>query len=254
MTQIDTLYEKVNNETTKSYELKHEKLTKEENELKEKLQNEVTKVKEKLEISLNKVNELIKACEKIKKGMKNIQKEETKMIKKLTYVSKINKNKKEMSSLFSELMRNIKISFVEKENNIKYEEYFFNGIPVPKNVEFQEIGSNSFRIIWKIDDINIINIDRKEIKYRVEMRKENSNEKYVQIYEGNDNNCVADNLTKNTNYEIRICSFYKDITSNWTETQKIKIKELDTVILKNLEKKMNFQEKYMNGVDIKVWN
>ncbi len=67
ITQIDTLYEKVNNETTKSYELKHEKLTKEENELKEKLQNEVTKVKEKLEVSLSKVNELIKACEKIKK-------------------------------------------------------------------------------------------------------------------------------------------------------------------------------------------
>ena len=34
MKEIDSLYEKVNKETTKSYELKHEKLTKEENDLK----------------------------------------------------------------------------------------------------------------------------------------------------------------------------------------------------------------------------
>ena len=48
------------------------------------------------------------------------------MLKKLTYVSKINKNKKEMEKLFYSYMRNIKISFEEKENKIKYEEYFFN--------------------------------------------------------------------------------------------------------------------------------
>ena len=59
-----------------------------------------------------------------------------------------------MNSLFSELIGNIKISFIEKEKNIKYEEYYFNGIQIPKNIEFQEIGSTSFKIIWKIDDIN----------------------------------------------------------------------------------------------------
>ena len=39
ITKIDTLYDQVNKETTKSFELKHEELIKEENELKEKLQN-----------------------------------------------------------------------------------------------------------------------------------------------------------------------------------------------------------------------
>jgi len=48
------------------------------------------------------------------------------MIKMLTYVSKINKNDKEMKKLYDTCMRNIKISFEEKENKIKYEEYFFN--------------------------------------------------------------------------------------------------------------------------------
>ena len=125
------------------------------------------------------------------------------MIKTLTYFSKINKNKREMNSLFSELMRNIKIYFIEKESNIKYEEYYFNVIPFPKKIEFLEIGS-SFKIIWKIDDINILNIDNKQIKYKVEIRKENNNEKYEQIYEGNENNYLVENLNKNTNYALFI--------------------------------------------------
>ena len=47
------------------------------------------------------------------------------MLKILTYISKINKNEKEMKKLYDTCMRNIKISF-EEENKIKYEEYFFN--------------------------------------------------------------------------------------------------------------------------------
>ena len=48
------------------------------------------------------------------------------MLKILTYVSKINKNEKEIKKLNYTSMRNIKINFDEKENKIKYEEYFFN--------------------------------------------------------------------------------------------------------------------------------
>ena len=48
------------------------------------------------------------------------------MIKILTYVSKINKNEKEIKKLNNTSMRNIKITFEEKENKVKYKEYFFN--------------------------------------------------------------------------------------------------------------------------------
>jgi len=44
------------------------------------------------------------------------------MLKILTYASKINKNEKDMEKL-NNSMRNIKISFEEKENKVKYEEY-----------------------------------------------------------------------------------------------------------------------------------
>ena len=243
ISKVDNLYEKVNKETTMSYELKHEKLLKEEKDLKEKLQNEVTKVKEKLEKSLSEVNNIIKICEKINKGIKILEKEDKNMVKTLAYISKINKSQKEMKVLFSELMRNIKISFVEEESNIKCEEYFFNGIQTPKDIEFKEIGSNSFKIFWKIDDINILNINKNQINFRVEIKKENSNEKFVQIYEGNNNNCLADKLNKNTNYEIRICSVYNDLISNWTEIKKVKTKDYISIILNESQRENEFLQK-----------
>ena len=241
--EIDKLYEKVKNETTQSFLKKHEKLTKEEYDLKDKLGNEVTKVKEQLEKYLSETNKLIKISEKINKGIKNLQKEELNMTKTLSYVSKINKNKTEMKVLFQELMKNLKISFKEEESNIQYEDYYFNGIQTPKDIEFKDISSTSFKIFWKIDDINLLNIDKKQIKFKVELRKENSNEKFTKIYEGSNNNCLAENLDKNTNYEIKICSIYNDIISNWTKLEKIKTKDFDSIILRESNRENEFLEK-----------
>ena len=72
----------------------------EEKNLKEKLQNEVTKTKEKLENLLSESNYIIKTNEKLDKGIKILEKEEDKnMVKILSYISKINKNKKEIKQL-----------------------------------------------------------------------------------------------------------------------------------------------------------
>ena len=196
MTEIDKAYDKVNNETSKAFELKRDKLKKEEDDLKEKLKTEVTKIKEKLEISLTHVNNLSKMSEKIVKGIKSLENEEKNMIKTLSYVSKINKNQKEMKDLFQELMKNLKITFIEDQNTIKYEEYYFNGIPIPKDIEFKEIESTSFKVYWKIDDIITKNFDKNELKYRIEIRKENSNDKYIQYNSENNTNYLINNLEK----------------------------------------------------------
>ena len=165
------------------------------------------------------------------------------MIKTLSYLSKINKNQKEIGKIFQQLMKNMKITYIENESQIKYEEYYFNGIPIPNNIEFKDIGTNSFQINWKIDNINILNIDKNEIKYRIEIRKENMKEKFIQIYEGNEYNYIVNNLNKNTNYEIRICSLYKDIISEWTKIYKIKTKNFDSLILNNVEKGDEYLQK-----------
>jgi len=243
MAEIDKAYEKVNNETSKAFELKRDKLKKEEDDLKEKLKTEVTKIKEKLEISLTHVNNLSKISEKIVKGIKSLENEEKNMIKTLSYVSKINKNQKEMKDLFQELMKNLKITFIEDQNTIKYEEYYFNGIPIPKDIEFKEIESTSFKVCWKIDDIITKNFDKNELKYRIEIRKENSNDKYIQYNSENNTNYLINNLEKMTNYEVRICSIYKDVTDNWTQLFKIKTSNIDSFILNESEKKEEFLNK-----------
>ena len=246
--EIDTLYEKVNSEVTNSYLAKHEKLTKEENDLKEKLQNEVTKVKEKLENFLSKSNDQIKMSEKINKGIKIIEKEnqeQKNMIKILSYITKINKTQKEMKVLFQELMRNIKIAFNEENSSIKFDEYYFNGVPSPKDIEFKDITFCSVNINWKIDSLNILNVDNKQIKYMVEMRKKNK--KFIKIYEGNNNNDKVDKLKTNTNSEFRIRSLYNDIIGSWTEIHKVKTDdfECDSVILLESKRKKEFYQKIL---------
>jgi len=184
-----------------------------------------------LEEYLSFSNNIIKNIERINKGIKILEKQEKNMLKILTYVSKINKNEKEIKKLNNTLMRNIKIYFEEKENKIKYVEYFFNGIPSPKDIEFKDIESNSIKAYWKIDDINLLNIDKNKIKFKIEIRKENSDDNFKKIYEGNEMNYLINNLDSNTNYEIRICSIYNDINSNYSEIMKVKTNEYISLIL-----------------------
>ena len=124
-------------------------------------------------------HKIIKDIERINKGIKTLGKEEKSMLKKLAYISKINKNKKEIAKLFGTCMKNIKINFEEKENKVKYKENLFNGIPFPKDIEFKEIDINSLKVNWKIDDINILNIDKNKIKFKFEIKKDNSNDNFI---------------------------------------------------------------------------
>ena len=130
--KINISYEKVDKEVSKFFELKHEQLLKEEKDMKDKLQTEVTKIKSQLEEYLSFANELIRNYNRIKKGIEALNKENKEenhrinIIKNLTYISKINKNMKEMDKITKILMKNLKINFIE--DNIKYEEYFFHGI------------------------------------------------------------------------------------------------------------------------------
>ena len=182
--------------------------------------------------------------------MQKFEKEEQKMIKKLNYISKINKNQKEMKSLFQQKMKNIKISFDEKENNIMFKEYIFNGLQAPKDVKFRDINHDSFKVLWKIDDIKKNDIDNKQIKFKVEFKKEDDN-KFISAYEVSDNYCIIKNLDEETNYEIRICSLYNNIMSVWTKTYKIKTEFLDSIILNKNEKKKEYINKILEWTGLK---
>ena len=126
----------------------------------------------------------------------------------MSYITKINKIEKEMNNIFNELMRNIKILYNKEKNIIKYEEYYFNGIPKPNNIKFKDISIDNLTIEWKIDNLNINNFEYKNIKYEVEMRKENKI--FKKIYEGNNNNYKINNLKPNKNCEFRIRTIYNN--------------------------------------------
>ena len=243
--KIDKSYEKINNEVTKSYELKHEKLTKEENELKDKLKNEVTKAKENLEINLSDINEEIRFFERIIKGIKKFQEEENQILKILNYISKINKNKIE---ILQQLMKNLCISF--KDEKIEYKYYYFNGLPIPKDIKIYYLSNNSFKISWEIDEIDIINVEKKQLKYGIEMKKENN--EFISVYENKDNFCIIKNLDYETNYEIRICSIYNNNKSSFSQIYKIKTDFIDSNILGKNEKRKEYLSKILEWTGFKT--
>ena len=230
---------------TKSFAIKHEKLLNEENNMKEDLQLEVTKIKEKLEIFLTETNEGIRIGNKIKKGIDKLQKEkENNIIKVIAYISKLNKSQKKMNNLFKELIKNTNINFLEKENKIKYEDYYFNGIQIPKNIEVNNIGNFNVDVTWKIDEIKIENLNNNDTKFRVEIKKENPDDKFIQVYEGMNKNYKISNLESDTNYQIRINCINNNLIGNWSEVIKFKtFDNFDSIILKESGRKEEFLSK-----------
>ena len=240
-------------EIKKLFELKYEKLIKEEKEIIDKLNNEVTKIKEKLEENLSLSNTLIRNYEKINKGIQILNKDEQNkninLIKSLTYISKLNKHKIEMNDISRKVMKNLKLDFID--DNIKYEEYYFNGLSIPKDIKISDIKVNSCNISWKIDDINILNIDKKKIKYKIEIKKENEN--FISIYEDNNMNYNINKLDSNTNYEIRICTIYNNIYSNYSDI--LKFSTIDSILLTETKKGdecLNKIYEWTGGKDIEL--
>ena len=239
--EINKLYDKTIEDLTNYYKRRKEELEKEELKLKERLDNEVTKIKGKLEIFLEKTKNELQLNERINKGIKSIENNEKNMLKILCYVSTINKNKKGFNSLFQELMQSIKPSFNEEKNEINFNEYYFNGVPIPKDIQHKDItfiDYNNVELSWKIDDLK--NLDKNKIKYRIQLKKEN--EEFKQIYEGEKNEFNINNLKNNIKYEIRICSIYNGINGFWSENYEI-ITNIASNILSNSNNKNEYLQK-----------
>ena len=240
--KINKNYDEIFNEVSKAYEKLHEKLINEENNLKEKLQNEVTKIKEKLENFLSKNIQILKNYEKIQKGIKKIEKEEKNINKILSYVSKINKTEKETKFIFQELIKNLKISFQEEQKSIIYDEYYFNGLPIPQDIIFTDITDESFKISWKVQNLKMMDIKIENIKYKVELKKDGENEIFQQVYLDNNNNCLINNLETKTKYKIRICCIYNDLEGKWSENKEIQT-ALSSIILNESKRENEFVNK-----------
>ena len=172
------------------------------------------------------------------------------MLQILSYISKINASKKSMNQLQQELIKSIKFNYEEEKSKINYEEIYINGMLIPKNIEFKDINKTSLNICWIVDEINLINIDKNQIKYKVEMRKKNENA-FKEVYQGKETNCLINNLSPKTIYEFRICSFYDDVIGEWTQIQEIETKSIDSLILKESKKDKEFLEEICKWCECK---
>ena len=144
--------------------------------------------------------------------------------------------------MVNQLIQNLKISFEKKQKNVTYEKYFFN-IPIPKEIKFNDISSDSFKLEWKLDKLD--KLDKNKIKYKVALREvnENINEKYKQIYFDTNKDCLIANLKNNTKYEIKICCIYNSIEGEWSEIHSFKTDGVDSIILKEIKRRKELLEK-----------
>ena len=221
---INIVYDSTYSNLVNSFKLKHQQLLQQENNLKEKLQNEVTKIKEDLENNLSQINSLKNISNRINKGFETYKNS----ITKLNYISKINMVKKLYDNILIKSIKSIEFSYKEEKNDIIFNEYYFNGICPPSNIEFTDISLSNLKITWKNECINYKNIKNvNEIKYILEMKE--PEREYHKLYEGNNNYYEFINISLKDNYEFRLCSLYNDLISPWSKVEKFNLGEMNNL-------------------------
>jgi len=260
--KINKQFIKTVDELNNSYEEKISKIMKQKSDLEEKLKTEVTKSLEQLEIILSEINDELHLNERFNKGLGILEKEEKNTFKTLSFVSKVNKSKKNIDNFLAKFMRNITLNFSPEKNDIIFEEYFFNGIALPKNIEIKNITSSSASISWTIDEfekIHFFKINNKNyIQYLIELRKENDNFEKILFLKYKISNCTIYNLENNTNYEIRIRAYHdqSNFFGEYSSVQKFKTLDYQkSIILRDTNKEeelMKQLKEWINFKDIKL--
>lgn len=246
---MDDSYEKAMEDIRNGYMKKHEQLMTEEYDLVEKLRFNETKYKDMLENLLTEYDKSIKLSEKINKGMKKMENEEKNVLKVLSYVSKANQAHKDMINLSQKMMESVNFIYQEDKSDLIFEKYYFNGVPIPKNIKFRKESYSSLKVSWDIKDLNIKDFDPNDIKYNLQIKT--GNENFKTIYTGKKKYCTIINLIENTNYEIRVCLLYHDTLGIWSEIQNVKIPgfKCECNILKENNKKNDFIRTLLQWTD-----
>ena len=220
--KIKNLEDKILNEMTISFKKQHENLTIKEKELKEDLIKNSTRIKNELKKFLVQSGEIIKENEEVGKYInyyeKNREKEIPIIIKTLSYISEIEKHNQKVYSFIHEFMSNMNISFNEESNSLVYNNYYFNGISTPINIKTKE-ENDYINMSWSINEFEEKIKDSKEYKFILEIK----DDKDIFLYEGKETNINIYGLLRNKEYELKIRTFYKDASCNWSEPYKIKV-------------------------------
>ena len=86
----------------------------------------MTNIKEKLEKTLDDIYNLANMNEKINNGINSFNREEKNMIKILSYISKMDKNSKDINNFLKKPIKGIYFSYLKENSVVKYDEFFIN--------------------------------------------------------------------------------------------------------------------------------
>jgi len=199
-------------EITSSFIEKRIKLDELEKKLKNELDIKVTELKDELEKYYIKSSDIISSCERIFKAIQYYEKniDNNNYIKVLCYISKINKINIEAKNFIKSPFKNMQISF--NNNNLDYKYYYINGIPIPKDINIEQI-DNKLYISWNIDNLYL---DIKNIKYLITLRDDKTESKY----ESAKTNFIIQGYKLNTDYKIIINAIVDDINGDCNEIKK----------------------------------
>ena len=214
--KINNSHQKVMEEISSYFEAKRTEISQREEDVKLKLDEKVTKVKEELEKQFQISTEIEVFYERLFKGIKNYEKKDNNIeIKKLYYISEINQIDIKAKGLVILPIKNIEINY-NNEDNLSYKEYYFNGIPIPKDIKINK--SDKINISWSLDEIKIPSFDNKKIKYIIELNDGESNEEL----ESSKNSIDFNDYKYDTEYKVKVRILYEDNYGEWSILKEFK--------------------------------
>ena len=182
---------------------------------------------------MRKSNNIILSCENINKAIGNYQNQNNE-IKTLCYISEINKNEETAKDFLKNRIKTINIS-INFDSSLNYENYYFNGIPIPKEIKAEK-EEDKLLISWDIDDSLLKDIDINNVKFSVVIK----GSLFDSIYETSDKYIYIKKYFSNSEYEIKVRTLIEGCCSNWSEVKKIKFdrnKELNHLGKNNINNK-----------------
>ena len=249
---INNLSNKIKDEIISEYDIKIQNLKNEMKKLIDEIDLNTNKTLKILNENMNKIQNQINKNIQVDESLKYlVNLKDDQIIKKLSYISNVNKHEKDTNLILSELMKSLKFTYSSENKNLKFDEYYFNGLPIPVNFQINIISGLNVNINWEIENLNMIHIkDKNEIKFILEMRKENE-ENFNKIYEGNLMKFEIKDLIADKNYEFRVQCLFDNIKSKWSEIKKIKTKNIDSIILSKSGRETEFLNKILEWTGYK---